>query len=231
MNSSSILQITVYASLIIQILTGVGNIWILQFNTPDDANLIRELVYSELAVQIIEVIFYFWLAYNLLSVKNITPKRYYDWIFTTPTMLITLIAYFIYLRYKNENKCTSNIGLLDIISKEWYNILIICLLNALMLIIGYLGEIGTLALTHSVLLGSIMFIAYFYLIYKNYVKDVEGTSEIFYTFAILWSLYGVAATLPYDWKNISYNILDLFSKNFFGVFLTYVLYSEYISKA
>ena len=164
MNSSSILQITVYASLIIQILTGIGNIWILQFNTPDDVKLLRELVYTELAVQIIEVIFYFWLAYNLLSVKNITPKRYYDWIFTTPTMLITLIAYFIYLRYKNEDKCTSNIDLLDIINKEWYNIVIICVLNALMLIIGYLGEIGTLALTHSVLLGSIMFIAFFFLI-------------------------------------------------------------------
>ena len=32
-------------------------------------------------------------------------------------------------------------------------------------------------------------------------------------FTILWGLYGVAAVLPLSEKNISYNILDIFSKN------------------
>jgi bacteriorhodopsin len=36
---------------------------------------------------------------------------------------------------------------------------------------------------------------------------------------IVWSLYGVAAILPFFIKNISYNILDIFAKNFFGLFL------------
>jgi len=29
--------------------------------------------------------------------------------------------------------------------------------------------------------------------------------------------------LPYNIKNTCYNILDLFSKNFFGLFLTYLI--------
>jgi bacteriorhodopsin len=40
----------------------------------------------------------------------------------------------------------------------------------------------------------------------------------------VWAIYGVAAVLPYHIKNTMYNILDIFAKNFFGIFLSYVLY-------
>ena len=93
-----------------------------------------------------------------------------------------------------------------------------------MLLFGFLNEIKKMDTQLAVTLGTIAFFAYFYIIYKQYVVGVEGTDTIFYVFFTLWSLYGVAALLPYDWKNISYNILDLFSKNFFGVFITLVLY-------
>jgi hypothetical protein len=39
-------------------------------------------------------------------------------------------------------------------------------------------------------------------------------------------LYGVAAVLPYGSKNAMYNVLDLFSKNFFGLFLGYLIYTK-----
>jgi bacteriorhodopsin len=35
--------------------------------------------------------------------------------------------------------------------------------------------------------------------------------------------YGIVAILPYYLKNALYNILDLFAKNFFGIFLSYIL--------
>ena len=54
MDTKSLLKYTVYISLFIQILTGLGNVWILQYKTPANVRILRELVYAELAVQIIE---------------------------------------------------------------------------------------------------------------------------------------------------------------------------------
>jgi bacteriorhodopsin len=39
-------------------------------------------------------------------------------------------------------------------------------------------------------------------------------------------MYGIAALLPYNLKNSIYNILDLFAKNFFGLFLTYIIITK-----
>ena len=61
-----------------------------------------------MVVQVIEGTFYIWLARSINTISNITAYRYYDWIFSTPTMLITFIVYLIYLKGKqddaNENK-------------------------------------------------------------------------------------------------------------------------------
>jgi hypothetical protein len=46
---------------------------------------------------------------------------------------------------------------------------------------------------------------------------VGSNFTAFYIFAVLWSLYGVAYLQDEETKNISYNILDLFSKGLFGV--------------
>ena len=48
---------------------------------------------------------------------------------------------------------------------------------------------------------------------------------LFWYFFFFWSLYGVVAVLPYYVKNSFYNILDLFAKNFFGIFLSYIIFS------
>jgi hypothetical protein len=42
----------------------------------------------------------------------------------------------------------------------------------------------------------------------------------------LWALYGVFFLLPPVVKNVGYTTLDIFAKNFFGLFLTYVIYSK-----
>jgi hypothetical protein len=46
---------------------------------------------------------------------------------------------------------------------------------------------------------------------------------LFYWFVFFWSLYGVFAVMNYTTKNVGYNILDIFSKNFFGIFLAYIV--------
>ena len=53
---------------------------------------------------------------------------------------------------------------------------------------------------------------------------INSTSmKIYAYFLVFWSLYGIVAVLPYALKNTIYNVLDLFSKNFFGIFLSYLI--------
>jgi hypothetical protein len=38
---------------------------------------------------------------------------------------------------------------------------------------------------------------------------------------IVWLLYGIAYLFNYKYRNVSYNILDIFSKNFYGLYIFY----------
>jgi hypothetical protein len=94
-----------------------------------------------------------------------------------------------------------------------------------MLLFGYLGEIKVIPVLYSIILGFIPFIIYYTMIYSNFVKTTNDGYVFFFYFLIFWSLYGFVAALPYYAKNILYNILDLFAKNFFGLFLAYIIYT------
>ena len=99
-----LLRISVYLSLIVQIFTGLFDFYVVRLNIPNKLLLLKQVLIMELIVQIVEGIFYVWLALNIATVANITPHRYYDWYLTTPTMLVTLCVYLIYLRNDEENK-------------------------------------------------------------------------------------------------------------------------------
>lgn len=212
-------------SVIVQIITGIIEIASLFINVPTKFSFLKQMMLLELFVQLIEGTFYVYWLYNFKSISNITPKRYFDWVITTPTMLINLIFYLIFLKHRDDN--TSNkLNFFTLFKKEFYTIIIVLLLNWLMLLFGYLAEISVISVILGVSLGFIPFLIYFYIIYKKYaVLSNEGLTIYFYFF-LFWSLYGVAAFLPYKIKNMFYNILDLFSKNFFGIFLTYLLFTS-----
>ena len=178
----------------------------------------------ELFVQLIEGAFYIWLAFNFLKLINITPKRYFDWALTTPTMLITLIAYLIFLNAKETNQ-TQGLTLYSILTTNSNVIIPILLLNWAMLLFGYLGEIKVIPVLYSIILGFIPFVIYYTMIYSNFVQKTNNGYIFFFYFLFFWSLYGFVAALPYYTKNILYNILDLFAKNFFGLFLAYIIYT------
>ena len=184
--------------------------------------LIKQLLGLEVAVQVVEGGFYAWLYNNINTIKNITPKRYADWAITTPTMLITMVAYIIYL----NNKTTGSLSLVQILRENAGPFVQILVLNWLMLLFGYLGEIGVISMIAGVIIGFVPFIAYFYIIYANFLNQSASSStsiKIYTYFLVFWSLYGVVAVLPYALKNTIYNVLDLFSKNFFGLFLSYLI--------
>jgi hypothetical protein len=226
MDTKYLFYITLVISIVVQIVTGIIEIGAFFVKVPPIYTIIRQLLIIELVVQFIEASFYFWLAYNFTKVVNVTPKRYIDWVITTPTMLITLIIYLIYLNKKIENK-TSELDFFTLLKDNSTIIIPVLLLNWLMLLFGYLGEMKIIPVLLGVFLGFIPFLVYYYIIYINYVT--QGLSEkgylLFWYFFCFWSLYGVVAVLPYYIKNSFYNILDLFAKNFFGIFLSYIIFS------
>ena len=56
-------------------------------------------------------------------------------------------------------------------------------------------------------------------IYKNFLKKYNFDNMLlFYCFLILWAMYGVFYQFDDITKNVGYNVLDLFSKCFVGIF-------------
>lgn len=224
MNLKKIFNYTLIISIIIQIFTFIVSIHGIFTETPAAYILIKDLFFLELIVQLIEGVFYIWLVFNFLKLTNITPKRYFDWALTTPTMLITLIAYLIFINAK-ENNQTQGLTLYSILTTNSNIIIPILLLNWTMLLFGYLGEIKVIPVLYSIILGFIPFLIYYAMIYYNFVQSNNNGFMFFLYFLFFWSLYGFVAALPYYAKNILYNILDLFAKNFFGLFLAYIIYT------
>jgi len=231
---------TVYLSIFVQLITGLLDAYVL-FAVKSENILYKALLLLELIVQVIEGTFYVWMASLFSSIKNVTPKRYFDWILSTPIMLFTLCIYLDYLKNdkeeeraekekfqnKQEKKEETMINIIINKFNENKGVLIpIFILNWLMLLLGYLGETGVINNVYAVILGFIPFVAFYTIIYFNYAQYTETGTVLFWWFATIWSLYGKAALMPYYWKNLSYNILDIFSKNFFGVYLAYLVWSK-----
>jgi hypothetical protein len=225
MDTKYLFYITLVISIIVQIVTGIIEIGAFFVKVPATYLLIRQLLIIELIVQFFEGTFYVWLAYNFTKVLNVTPKRYIDWAITTPSMLISLMVYLIYLNNSVENNTNTNELELFAIFKDNSTIFIsILLLNWLMLLFGYLGEMKIIPVLLGVFLGFIPFLLYYYMIYVNYVNEKTPGYLLFWYFFFFWSMYGFVAVLPYYIKNSFYNILDLFAKNFFGIFLSYIIF-------
>lgn len=210
-------------SIILQFLTALVDVYGLQLPVGDNYMILKEILQLELGVQVIELTFYIWLVFSLHNIRNITLFRYADWFITTPVMLVTLMAYLSI----DEKK---HVPFREFLSNHKSNVFLVVFLNALMLLFGFLSELYPLQQVPLVLLGCIPFAMYFYHIWKEYLqkpqKDVHPVftrKRIFWYFAIVWSLYAVAALFPYVLKNTFLNILDLFSKNAFGIMLVYII--------
>jgi len=209
-------------SLIVQLIVGVIDFWAINLTIPPAFMLLNELLIMEFIVQAIEFSFYIWMVLNFNTIKNITPIRYYDWMLTTPTMLITFMFYLKFLADQKQN--IKSESFLTELKNKWKVVLNVILLNWAMLFAGYLGEQHVFSYLVTTLLGFVPFLFMFYIIYKNFAIHTPQGEKIFWYFSGVWAIYGIAALLPYKIKNSMYNILDLFAKNFFGLFLAYILY-------
>jgi len=224
MDAKYLFYVTLMISVVVQIITGIIEVGAFFIKVPTIYLLIRQLLIIELVVQFLEGLFYVWLVYNFSKVINVTPKRYIDWCLTTPSMLLTLMLYLIYLNKKEENK-THELEFFTLFKENSHIFIPVFCLNWLMLFFGYLGETKSIPVLVGVFLGFIPFLIYYYMIYINYVTQNTSGYLLFWYFFFFWSLYGIVAVLPYYIKNAFYNILDLFAKNFFGLFLSYIIFS------
>lgn len=211
-----------YISLVIQFIVALIDLYGLTIPLYSKDNILKDIIKLELFVQTIEFCFYIWLIFSISSKLNITKYRYWDWIITTPLMLISLTAFLNSSTYSSLYEFTSqNVDYLKII----------ILGNLLMLLLGYFGEILIIKNDIAVVLGFIPFIYIFSYIYMKDYNKIHDNSEIYHKqiywfFFVVWSLYGFAAILPFIYKNVMYNILDLFSKNVFGLFLVFYIFSR-----
>jgi bacteriorhodopsin len=213
---------TAIFSLIIQFIVGVVDYVAINKEVSSKDEILKDLLKVELFVQVIEFIFYIWLFYYFSQVsRNITPFRYLDWSITTPLMLITLSAFL------NHDGSTES-RLSDFLYNHRDSIIKIVLLNASMLLFGFIGELGYLNPFTSTALGFIPFALNFKYIKEKFLPSSEDKfkNAVFYWFVFFWSLYGVFAVMNYTNKNTGYNILDIFAKNFFGLFLGYIVLSK-----
>lgn len=207
---------TVYLSLIVQLVTTLISLEGLRYDLRPEDMILKDILVLEAVVQFVEAGFYIWVIMALDRLEIMTPRRYIDWFLTTPTMLVSTI---IFMEYKKQKERGRSFTFVEFLNTHKANIINIVILNALMLLCGYLGEINMLEKKTSVASGSVFFVLAFKFIYEEYAKYTTLGKNLFYFLSGVWSLYAVAACLNLHYKNTMYNILDIVSKNFYGLFI------------
>jgi len=209
-------------SLFFQVLSITISLFVLTLNVSLKDQILVTALRLETFVSAIQFSFYTWYSYHFREVAEATFYRYHDWMITTPIMLLTTMIYFDY--NNNPDKETT---LESFWEEHRADILIVFAFNAIMLIFGYLFEVGVLDLFTSNTLGFAGLIGSFYVIYNSFVsKNLPANLPLFAFMSLVWGSYGVAATLSPTLKNVFYNLIDAVSKNFYGIFLTYVVYQK-----
>jgi hypothetical protein len=223
---SKLERISLDGSLSIQAITLFINLFALEAPLLPSDIVLKEILGLETFVQIIELAFYGWYRHSLLQrVSDVTKFRYYDWFLTTPIMLFSTLCFYVYLEYELEKKkdIEKPLSIVQIFQENKIAVIGIFICNALMLLFGYLQEIQLLSIVTSSILGYLSLMGSFGILYKEFVLKVPNKQGLFYFMFSVWSLYGVAAMLPTIPKNIAYNVLDILAKNFYGVFLSYIM--------
>jgi bacteriorhodopsin len=218
----SLLPASLYFSLTVQVISILIGLYGLTFQLKPEDEILSSTIGLETIVSTVQLSFYTWYSYHFKEVAEATFYRYYDWFITTPIMLFTTILYYDYNNNPDEKKTIGSIW-----NEHKGKIILVFLCNAVMLIFGYLYEVNILDLFTSNLLGFAGLFGSFYIIYDSFVKqNLSMNLPLFIFMLLLWSFYGIAATFTPTMKNITYNLIDTLSKNFYGVFLTYVAYTK-----
>lgn len=216
----SVVQLTTYLSIFIQFLTGLFGVVGLKYRLPVPHAILVDALRLEMVVQTIEFFFYVWLI-TYFSLQKMAITRYYDWFITTPVMLFTTMLVYEYLIHVEKGNDTQ-LTFKYFVTKYKNIIISVVVSNFVMLLAGYLGELGIISVTTATVIGFIALAVSFGIIYKTFAYQLQEKEKIlYYLLVIFWSFYGIAYLFPVALKNISYNFLDIIAKNFFGLYLYY----------
>ena len=143
-----------------------------------------------------------------IDFKKINQLRYMDWSITTPLMLVVLITV---LLFNTDKKLSMGI----------FAYILVFLLNYGMLGFGYLGDAGVMERTIANVFGFACYALLFGFIFVRYVQPRYhvGNYVLFFSYAFIWGLYGIAYFFDDAMKNLLYNILDVVAKAMVGILL------------
>jgi len=222
-----IVNLATKISLAVQLITGIFGFYGLAIPLAAKDIILRQVLTLEMVVQVIEFIFYVGFL-KIFNLTDLTRMRYYDWFMSTPTMLFTISLYFFYVNFIEgfTDAEKEGVGLEQFVQTNTKEIVAIVILNFLMLLFGFLAEIGMMDRWLAFALGTGGLLGSFGIIYEKYAKHSEKTRSIFWIMFGLWATYGIAFLLPPVVKNLSYTTLDIFAKNFFGIFLYFIIRSK-----
>ena len=208
-------------SILVQAIVGLVSLRGIMYKVPSENQVLVDVLRLETIVQAIELIFYVFFLRNLarLELQDMATIRYYDWVITTPVMLFTTIVYFGYEAALHNN--TQIPTMASFIEKHKEDIKYITLANFGMLAMGYLGETRRVSKGTALVWGFVFFVLAFNRIYTNYAVHSPTGQKLFKVMFSLWSIYGIAFIFTDVLKNNVFNVLDVFAKNFFGLFLYY----------
>lgn len=151
-----------------------------------------------------------------IELEQITQYRYIDWCITTPMLLLVLLLFF---NFHNPNS----------LSFAFFASVVV--VNWMMLAAGYLAETNQITKRSGFLGGFALFAVLIAMIWFHLLHDKTDLIHlqlVFFAFAIIWALYGVAFLLETTSKNIAYNMLDMVAKVFFGLFM-WIYYGGVVS--
>lgn len=206
-------------SLRIQIITGFVGLLVLAAKVSPEKHVLVDALKLETAVQFVEFVWYAWFRHSGNPVETMAAARYYDWVFTTPTMLVSTLVVMDYHAKKSRGQSTKNVRLQGILAERRDQIQRIVGWNWAMLLLGYLGETGAIPLEVANVLGFGAFYKVFSELHVT-AKESEFGKKLWWFLVVVWGMYGVAAMLDPALKNVMFNSLDIIAKNFFGLYLT-----------
>ena len=148
--------------------------------------------------------------------ETITKYRYIDWSITTPFMLLALC-----MVLSQHSKTVIH----------FVTFFMIIVLNYIMLLFGYLGEVGIMGRTPATIAGFASFLVMFFIIFKKFIQPKYSriNTFLFSIYLFFWSLYGIVYLFDEEYKNLFTNILDLITKCLVGLGL-WIYYTHTIVK-
>lgn len=208
MQSSDLLRTSTRASLFVQVL--VGGLTVSGFFLPlDNVHSKRDLnvIFAvESVAQLVELVWYVVATWR--DARLPTWTRYIDWFISTPVMLVSTTMFFQLRQCKSVDTALESGFVWGSVASDLF-----------MLLWGLAMEFDVVTSWVGLLMGGLGLVASFALMGVHVDEGDRLSVGVFFTMYSVWFLYGVAALLPHEPKNVMYNVLDLVSKNSFGVFL------------